>query len=263
MLERGAEPDRSQSSPLRLVEDRGQRFDGLTAVAAAPGTVAVVKEQRYARPEVPAGARGDRRYARLGRIEDAAVPAANAIAEPAGGVDEPGAAYAVRRAKQRNRGPIRGRGDRLLGRHQLRAHPGWGAEGEQAVVEPMACDLVAVREYLPEHLGVFARVSAEDEEGRAMTALAQQSADRRREAGVRAVVEGERELAGFVTRPCRSPEQRNSRCERAEQVEARRHATDEREQNACAEQPVEDGSSSHQRKSKETARKPSAESAHR
>jgi len=212
---------------------------------------------------MPASALDDGRDAGPGRIEDAARPAAVPVAEAADRVAEPGAAHAVRSPKQANRGPTRGRDDRLLGRQQLRAQSRWGAEGEQAVVEAVACDLVAVREDLPEQLRVVARVCAEDEEGRAMAALGQQPADRRREAGVGSIVEGERESAGFVTHPCRSSEQRSRRCERAEQVERRQHATNERKEKARAEPPVEGASSCHWRKGKETAGQPGGEPAHR
>ena len=91
----------------------------------------------------------------------------------------------------------------------------------------------------------------------------EQPAYRRGEAGVRAIVEGEREAAGFVTYPCRSSEQRSGRRERPDQVGHRQHATDEREENACAEQPVERASSCHRRKGEETAGQPGGELAHR
>lgn len=167
----GAEPGRSQSPHLCLLEDRRQGLDRLTAVAAAPGAVAVVQEERCAGSEEPAGAFDDRRCAGLGRIDDAAVPAAKAVAEAADGVAEPGAAHSVRCPKEAYRGSTRGGGDSLLGRKQPRAHSGWGAEGEQPVIEAVAGDLVAVREELPEQLWVVAGVFAEDEEGGAMATL--------------------------------------------------------------------------------------------
>src|SRR6266516_6788753 len=148
-----------------------QSVDSLTALAAAGGSVSVVQEQRCARPEVAAGAFGDCRYAGLGRIDDAVIPAAKAVAEAADGVVEPGTPHPVRSAKQTNRRPTRGRGDRLLGREQLRPHARWGAEGEQAVVEAVVCDLVTVFKNLPEEMRVLLRVCAEDEEGRPMAAL--------------------------------------------------------------------------------------------
>src|SRR6266540_650980 len=213
-LEQGAEPDRSHSPPLHLIEDRGQSLDGLTAVAGAPGSVSVVQEQDCARPEVPTSALDDRRDAWFGRIEDAASPAANAVAEAADRVAEPGAAHAMWSPKKANRGPTGGRDDRPFGCEQLRTHSGWWAEGEQPVVEAVACDLVAVGEYLPEHLRAVACVCAEDEEGRPMSALGQQSAYRWREAGVGSIVEGKREAAGFVTYPGHASEQWGGRRER-------------------------------------------------
>jgi len=222
-----------------------------------------VQEQDCPRPEVPTSALDDRWDAGLGRIEDAAIPAANAVAEAADRVAEPGAAHAVWSPEQASRGTTGGREDRLLGCEQLGAHSGWGAEGEQPVVEAVACDLVAVGEDLPEQLRVVARVCAEDEEGRPMSALDKQPAYRRREAGVGAIVEGEREAAGFVMDTCRASEQRSVWRERPDQVEHRQHATHEREENACAEQPVESASSCHRRKGEETAGQPGSTLAHR
>jgi hypothetical protein len=94
-------------------------------------------------------------------------------------------------AKQASRAPTCGREDRLLGCEQLRAQCGWGAEGEQPVVQAVACDLVAVCEDLAEQRWVVVRVSAEDEEGRAMAALGEQATDVPREAGVGAIVEAQ------------------------------------------------------------------------
>jgi hypothetical protein len=222
-----------------------------------------VQEEDRAWPKVPAGALDDRRGAWLGRIEDAAIPAADAVAEAADDVAEPGAAHAVWGPEEANRGPPRCGDDRLLGCQQLRAQSGWGAEGEQAVVVAVACDLVAVGEELPEHLRGVARAGAEDEEGRPVSALGEQPAYRRGEAGVGAIVEGEREAAGFITYSCGSSEQRSGRRERPDQVGHRQNATDEDEDGARAEQPVGDPSSCDEREGEETAGQPGAALAHR
>ena len=77
----------------------------------------------------------DRRDAWFDRIEDAAIPAANAVAEAADAVAEPGAAHPVRRPKQAHRGPARGRDDRPLGCQQLRAQVTRIAETRRVVAD--------------------------------------------------------------------------------------------------------------------------------
>src|SRR5437764_10374052 len=140
--EQRAETHRSQAAPLRLVEDRRQRLDGLPSRAAAARAVAVVEEHDCARLEEATHPLDDRLNARARRVEDAAVPAAHAVAARRDGSAEPRAEDAVRRAEERRRRLSRGRGDGLLGAVELAAHRSREREREQPVVVAVARELV-------------------------------------------------------------------------------------------------------------------------
>ena len=131
------------------------------------------------------------------------------------------------------------------------------------MVEPVACELVAVRDDLPQHLRMLARVGAENEEGRAMAALGQLPADLRGELRIGSVVERQREAAWLAPHP-RHPSEHGFRgAERPDEIKRSERAAGDREEGLRAEQLVEKRASGRQGKGDEPAGQPRRELAHR